>query len=113
MTAVFEYDVEEPDTKSKITAQRGQGQVLATKGDEPAGFLIFRLGPGEDVIALTRIETFERFRRQGRAEGMIDQLQAHYPHGEIEDRGVLAPMMARSCSQSSVPKARSSLRNYR
>lgn len=87
MTTAFEYDVEEPDAKANSPMRRGQGQVVATKGKEPAGYLIFGLGPGEDVISLTRIETFERFRLQGCAEGMIDKLQAHYPLGGIEDGG--------------------------
>lgn len=83
----FEYDFDEPDMSSANTLSRNKGKVKPTKDGESAGYLIFGLGPGDDIVQLVDMETYDAFKLQGCAEGMIVALQAKYPDRQIEDGG--------------------------
>jgi hypothetical protein len=83
----FHYVISRPDPEAKEHRARKQSQVQALVGETEAGYLAYGLGPGEDIVSITRIETHDPYKRQGCATGLIDALQAGYPDCRVVDGG--------------------------
>jgi hypothetical protein len=89
MTIEFDYEVKEPDPESTNPSRRKQSVVRATvaNSEDPAGSTGYGLGPGHNVISLTRMETLPEYKGKGCGRGMIKALRAHYPDCIVIDGG--------------------------
>jgi hypothetical protein len=81
----FRYVVSRPDPEAKKPSARKQSQVQAFVEETEAGYLAYGLGPGENIVSITSIETHDPYKRQGCATGLIDALQAGYPDCRVID----------------------------
>ena len=89
MTIEFVYEVKAPDPGSTNALQRKQSVVRATvaNSETVAGTTEYGLGPGNNVISLTRMESLPDYKGKGCGRGMIKALRAHYPDCIVIDGG--------------------------
>lgn len=74
----FDIDVQLPDPNHAQNRHRRSAMVIASRDNVEAGVLAYGVGPGQ-TLRITRMETYEAFRRQGCATQMVQALKAAYP----------------------------------
>lgn len=83
----FDVDANPPDRNAPKLRDRKNSIVKAMYDGQPAGFVIYGLGPAAGTISITRIETEEEFRCRGCATQMLSALQDAFPDLRIVDGG--------------------------
>lgn len=83
----FQIEVRLPDRDAARPYHRKNATVVARHDGVEAGTLDYGVGPGDEVVSITRIQVADTYRRHGCATQMVVALADAFPGCRVIDGG--------------------------